>query len=246
MKKKKRKCIERNELLPLTSDVFFQPIPKFNQDRPLTDCVLTISGIEQCERENITKLCEALGAHVQKSLSSKVTGGFRQNTHLICREPLGPKYEAAKSWRIPIVYPEWVIECCVTGVLVEESKFCVQSGHNAAVATQLIDVLGRIRTNAADECANSTTVSGADAEQSGGYRDVTVDKSDETSVLSNLQKSGLNDSSLSASKNEAKKPRLDAVEYQQGTCFKITHNIFPQPLYLIEFRKFYFKNCKKK
>lgn len=196
--------------------------------------MVTISGIEQQEKDNISKLCEALGALVQKSLSSKNTGSFKQNTHLICKEPIGPKYDAARNWKMPVVYPEWAIECCVTGVRVEEAKFSVESGHNAA-STQLIEILNKIRTNnddAASSAANNTGAAAMAAEggedaTTGGQeeeeeeeemhsRNMTGPSADETSMVNQMQKSGLNDSSFSASKSESKKPRLEEADFNPG------------------------------
>lgn len=225
----------------MNEDVFYQPIPKFNTDRPLSECVVTISGIEQQEKDNISKLCEALGALVQKSLSSKNTGSFKQNTHLICKEPIGPKYDAARNWKMPVVYPEWAIECCVTGVRVEEAKFSVESGHNAA-STQLIEILNKIRTNnddAASSAANNTGAAAVaagddfdnDDETTGGQEEEMYSRNmtglgggdgvadagaDESSMVNQMQKSGLNDSSFSASKSESKKPRLEEADFNPG------------------------------
>lgn len=203
--------------MPISKELFYQPIPKFNTDRPLSDCVITISGIEQQEKDNLTKLCEALGACVQKSLSSKNTGQFRQNTHLICKEPIGPKFEAAKAWKVPIVYPEWVVECCVTGIRADEEKFSVENGHNALAATQLLQILDRIRTNA-DEAEESNTTTVAE-----DYRDQTgVSSGGDLSMAQSKHKCGLNDSSLSASKSESKKPRLEESDYHQQDIPKIS------------------------
>lgn len=192
--------------MALNDDIFYQPIPKFNTDRPLSECVITISGIDQPERDNIARLCEAIGARVQKSLSSKATGQFLPNTHLICREPLGPKYEAAKNWKIPIVYPEWAIDCCVTGVRVEEDKFSVENGHNA-LATQLIEILDGIRTNSYED---------DDDEDSNATR--TRNEASITQQQQQMQQSSnnLNDSSFTANKNESKKPRLEEDDYYRG------------------------------
>ena len=37
--------------------------------------------------------------------------GAKGNTHLICPEGAGQKYEAAMKWRLPIVSKEWLRAC---------------------------------------------------------------------------------------------------------------------------------------
>ena len=58
---KKRKCIEKNKIFELTDDVFYQPIPKHNDEKPLSSCVITISGFTGAEKDNISNLCKLLG-----------------------------------------------------------------------------------------------------------------------------------------------------------------------------------------
>lgn len=113
----KRKCIEQNKLLELTDDVFYQPIPRYNTDKPLSASVITISGYTSHEKDNIANLCKLLGAKIQNSLSLKRIGEMLANTHLICNKAIGPKYIAAKSWHLPVIGIHWIIDCCVTGSL---------------------------------------------------------------------------------------------------------------------------------
>jgi len=107
----------------LSEDVFYQPIPRYNTDKPLADCVITVSGFSSHEKDNITILCRLLGAQMQQSLSLKRTAEVLANTHLICNKAIGPKYVAAKSWGMPVVGSDWVIDCCVTGRLGLEQGF---------------------------------------------------------------------------------------------------------------------------
>ena len=50
---------------------------------------------------------------------------------------LGPKYIAAKSWNLPSVGSEWVIDSCVTGIKADEKKYSIENKINLQ---ELIDL----------------------------------------------------------------------------------------------------------
>ena len=130
--------------MDLNEDLFNQPIPRYNNDKPLTGCVITISGYPSQERESMETLCKLLGALTQASLCLKSYNNILPNTHLICKTAIGPKYIAAKSWNLPIVIAEWLAECCVTGMKADENKYIVGSQANLS---DLIEALNNIRRN---------------------------------------------------------------------------------------------------
>ncbi len=142
-------------MIPLDENIFNQPIPKFNTDKPLLECVITISGFSQIERDVITTLCQTLGAHCQQSLSLKHQAAILPNTHLVCRQSVGPKYVAAKSWGLPVVCPEWLVETCVTGSRTEESKYSIE--NTPLYQRELIEALAKIRQTNEEMSTNNSS-----------------------------------------------------------------------------------------
>ncbi|CCI47804.1 unnamed protein product [Albugo candida] len=63
----------------------------------------SISVYVGVDRVVILQLLELVGAKVTKKLS-------RRNTHLICLNPFGMKYEKAKEWNIPVVNAQWIMQ----------------------------------------------------------------------------------------------------------------------------------------
>jgi hypothetical protein len=206
-----RKCIELNKLVDLNEDIFYQPIPRFNQDRPLEGCVITISGFGNQEKENIGNLSKLLGAQIQNSLSLKLAAGILPNTHLICKQTNGPKYTAAKSWKLPIVCPEWLVESCAVGVKADEAKF--ELTETKKTFADLIEALNRMRKsddNTQSSCSDSARPPSsanktASSETSFAQFCHNQDNGDELPDQANP-----NDLSLSFH-NESKKPRLDGT-----------------------------------
>ena len=142
----KKKCIELNKIIyEMNEDIFYQPIPRYNDDKPLQGCVITISGYNNNEKEMIGNFCKLLGAVLQNSLSLKEQpSGLKANTHLISKLASGPKYSAAKSWRIPILSPEWLVDCCITGIKAEENKYLLDHDYNYQ---DLFDFAAKCRKN---------------------------------------------------------------------------------------------------
>lgn len=188
-----RKCIEQNKLLPLDQNPLYQPIPRFNQDRPLTGCVITISGYISYERETIANLCQLVGAVTQQPFSSKQTKTVFQNTHLICNVAEGPKYTAAKNWKIPAVTIEWLIDSCVSGIKADESKYSIDLNNKN---DEFIKNLDRIRRNVGSESQTTT---------------VRFDDRDTTELLTTLQinKEANEQTTLNASNNDKQDPTVD-------------------------------------
>ncbi len=140
-----QKCIESNRLVAVDDFVLYQPIPRFNSDRPLVNCVITISGYVQQERTMIASLCDLIGAKTQNAFSCKPSKDILPNTHLICKTADGPKYKAAKDWRIPTVCVEWLVESCVYGVKADEAKHSIDTMQTSYV--DFIQTLDKIRRN---------------------------------------------------------------------------------------------------
>jgi hypothetical protein len=189
--------------------------------------VITISGLFPNDKDNVANLCKHLGAHVQSSLSVKDTAQYKRNTHLICNQASGPKYEAARNWKMPIVFPEWAVESCVTGMKAEESKYSVESGVNTH-STQLIEALSKIRINCDDTgmftnsmCATNEISMNGGASSYGSAAaagDVSMNTRQMMMMMSQGKENAADLSSPMA-KYESKKPRLDQEDNDTGNLY---------------------------
>jgi topoisomerase (DNA) II binding protein 1 len=92
-----KSCIREERLIPPEEKALYQPIPKYNDSKPLVDFVITPSGFILEEKQIIYSLGKTLGAHVQASLSVKTSGEVFRNTHLISKQASGPKYNVIKN-----------------------------------------------------------------------------------------------------------------------------------------------------
>ena len=206
-----RKCIEQKILYSLNEHVLFQPVPRFNTDRPLTGCVITISGfLNGYEKDTLTSLCQLVGAVTQTSFSSKRSANIYPNTHLLCKSAEGPKYTASKQWKIPAVSVEWLIDSCVSGVKADEKKYLIESDNKYEDFIQNLDIIRRnINDNQTVTAATSmieynksTTI----VQQDDGGSPVKGSENDDFESPKSIYKG--NDSSL-LNDSVSKKPRLD-------------------------------------
>lgn len=85
---------------------------------------ISITGFVKPERTAIYQLINAIGATSTENLS-------RDNTHLICREAKGPKYEKAQVWRLHVVTVDWIYHIARFGYGGESS-----SGDNLKVGCE--------------------------------------------------------------------------------------------------------------
>jgi hypothetical protein len=211
-----RKCIEQNIQYPLNEHVLYQPIPRFNTDRALSGCVITISGYVSYEKETISSLCQLVGAVTQSSFSSKMSKDIYPNTHLICKTADGPKYTASKTWKIPAVSIEWLIDSCVSGVKADENKYSIASGNKYE---EFIQNLDKIRRNMAFSQQNQTTIN---EDRSLTTTIVNTDSplvndGNETVEFESPKNNNANNSSL-LSYSASKKPRLDDQDTPSTTA----------------------------
>ncbi len=208
-----RKCIDQKVIHPVQDHVLFQPIPRFNNDRSLTGCVVTISGfLGGYEKDTLTSLCQLLGAVTQNSFSSKQTPTVYPNTHLLCKTADGPKYTASKTWKIPAVSLEWLVDSCVSGMKADEKKYLIESGNNYQ---EFIQNLDKIRRNLSDSQQNqSDLVSTIKNDEMTTTILVNENKSDNDMTVDyespkiNQQQQAANNSSL-LNDSVSKKPRLE-------------------------------------
>lgn len=208
-----KKCIETNKLVRFDDNVLYQPIPRFNNDLPLKDCVITISGYLNYEKDAINSLCVLLGAVTQASFSLSTKNAILPNTHLICKTAEGPKFNASIKWNIPAVRVEWLLESVATGFKADESKYMIQDENFKT--SEFIESLNRIRNS---HLLNTQLTNDEYVEQQ-HEDDVPTMRLDASETQLNAQNG--NDSSLSMSVTESKKPRLE-VEEAKEQSFKIS------------------------
>jgi len=117
-------CLDSEQLLPAE---YHHRVLGQIQGQPLKGVVACLSGYGGREREFLSKLVTALGGNSQEVFAKRdnprknVLGG----THLICPEAEGPKYNAAKKWKVIIVTKDWLQVCLRNRVRVSEKDFLV-------------------------------------------------------------------------------------------------------------------------
>jgi hypothetical protein len=80
--------------------VLFQPRP-WPLQLLSKDLKLAVTGFVHSDRTAVIQLIRAVGASYTESMKPK-------NTHLICRDAKGPKYEKAIEWRLHVVSIDWL------------------------------------------------------------------------------------------------------------------------------------------
>lgn len=196
--------------------------------------MITISGYANDEKDNIGNFCKLLGAFVQQSLSLKdQQSGIRANTHLISKLMTGPKYSAAKSWKKPIVTPEWLVDCCITGIKADEAKYFIENQYSYK---DLMENVAKVRKNeenltnssygggtnpSSNKAAVETTNDSCLAEYLNSSKNVFDERPKEKLVQKKLSETLQNEETINENEpankndlslsfhNESKKPRLD-------------------------------------
>ncbi|XP_034562035.1 DNA topoisomerase 2-binding protein 1 [Notolabrus celidotus] len=120
-------CVEKECVLPLSSNPLFTPVPVMDGRFPLKDCVLSVSQFTGAERESLVELAKHLGANVQDYFVrlANQKKGMLASSHLVLQSPEGTKYQAAKKWGLPAVTMHWILESARIGQRAEEGRFLV-------------------------------------------------------------------------------------------------------------------------
>ncbi|XP_072234547.1 DNA topoisomerase 2-binding protein 1 [Leuresthes tenuis] len=120
-------CVEKECVLPLSSNPLFTPVPVREGRFPLRDCVLSVSQFTGAERESLVELAKHLGANVQDYFVrlANQKKGMLASTHLVLQSPDGTKYQAAKKWGLPAVLMHWILESARTGQRAQEERYLV-------------------------------------------------------------------------------------------------------------------------
>ncbi|KAM5291854.1 DNA topoisomerase 2-binding protein 1 [Ctenodactylus gundi] len=122
-------CIDYQILNDPKSNPLFTPIPVMTGMAPLKDCVISFSQCVGAEKESLVFLANHLGASVQEYFvrKSNAKKGMLASTHLILKEPVGSKYDAAKKWNLPAVTITWLLESARVGKKADESLFLIEN-----------------------------------------------------------------------------------------------------------------------
>jgi hypothetical protein len=83
---------------------------------------IAVTGFKGVERIGLRNIVESIGAVYTDDMGSK-------NTHLICKEAVGPKYDKAIEWGLHVVSVDWLYRICYHGYkqVYEETYSLVQS-----------------------------------------------------------------------------------------------------------------------
>ena len=91
--------IVKKKVLPPWKAVHF-PLPA-NFEPPCTNMILTITGFEDRDRDFVKDMIKMAGA--------TYTGYFSKHNHaIVCKRPMGEKFEKAREWRVPAVSVQWL------------------------------------------------------------------------------------------------------------------------------------------
>eukprot|EP00092_Neocalanus_flemingeri_P028822 GFUD01031294.1.p1 GENE.GFUD01031294.1~~GFUD01031294.1.p1 ORF type:complete len:765 (+),score=231.03 GFUD01031294.1:287-2296(+) len=91
--------VVRKKVLPPWKAIHF-PLPA-NFEPPCTNMILTLTGFEDRDRDYVKDMIKIAGA--------TYTGYFTKHNHaIICKRPVGEKFEKAREWRVPAVSIQWL------------------------------------------------------------------------------------------------------------------------------------------
>merc|ERR1719322_1729454 len=91
--------IVKKKVLPPWKAVHF-PLPA-NFEPPCSNMILTLTGFEDRDRDFVKEMIKMAGA--------TYTGYFSKHNHaIICKRPMGEKFDKAREWRLPAVSIQWL------------------------------------------------------------------------------------------------------------------------------------------
>lgn len=122
-------CIDYQTLIDPKSNPLFTPVLVMTGMTPLEGCVISFSQCVGAEKDSLIFLAKHLGASVQEYFvrKSNAKKGMLASTHLILKEPVGSKYEAAKKWNLPAVTITWLLETARMGKKADENDFLMEN-----------------------------------------------------------------------------------------------------------------------
>ena len=88
--------------------------------RPLTGCLITVTGLAQATRKKLETIIVAQGGEYIPDLK-------RSSTHLIAETASGVKHRYALAWGIPVVRMSWIFECVNQRKCVPTQQFALDA-----------------------------------------------------------------------------------------------------------------------
>ncbi|XP_061727736.1 uncharacterized protein LOC133532892 [Cydia pomonella] len=117
-------CLSQQALTPI--EYYHRPVhlksPASNPLHGVVACLSTYSGVERAFLDELAKLC---GAVMQQRFCRRSNSSALASTHLICPEPGGAKYCAARKWGVPVVRAGWLLACARSGERPGEAEHAV-------------------------------------------------------------------------------------------------------------------------
>ncbi|XP_063392288.1 DNA topoisomerase 2-binding protein 1-A-like [Cydia fagiglandana] len=134
-------CLSRQELTPI--EYYHRPVhlksPASNPLHGVVASLSTYSGVERAFLDELAKLC---GAAMQQRFCRRSNNSALASTHLVCPEPTGAKYTAARKWGVPVVRASWLLACAERGVRVDEAEHSVdQEAAESILSRYLSNIL---------------------------------------------------------------------------------------------------------
>jgi hypothetical protein len=115
----------------------------------MIQCNITITNYVGQAREDILTMAKHLGANVSRNMSA-------QNTHLICANAVGEKYDRALQWNLHIVNHFWLEDIYVTWTFQREAK--PKYSHFSISLGDMVNKSGIVRTNSNRSVLKEATI----------------------------------------------------------------------------------------
>eukprot|EP00899_Mesostigma_viride_P024465 jgi/Mesvir1/5202/Mv15335-RA.1 len=109
-------CIRTRKLLVHDAKTLFQPVPTLEGVPGMEHVVVSLSGYKGDSRNELKDLVCTMGGQCTGTLS-------RENTHLVCYEFEGKKWEKAVEWRMKVVNHMWLEDSFRLWEMADESKY---------------------------------------------------------------------------------------------------------------------------
>jgi len=91
--------IKKKKVMPPWKAIHF-PLPA-QFEPPCANMILTLTGFQERDRDYVKEMIKIVGA--------KYTSYFSKHNHaIICKAPVGEKYDKAREWKVPVVSVQWL------------------------------------------------------------------------------------------------------------------------------------------
>eukprot|EP01080_Neovahlkampfia_damariscottae_P012741 gene12741-6933_t len=122
-------CIESDKVLDLKKKILYQPIVIRNKNKK--EVKISTASIHGDEKDDLKEIIEILGGRL-------ISGMDKSTDYLIVRNKENKKYQYAKDNNIPIVIPQWILECGKKGFFVNEFPYLYENTYDIIESQQEI------------------------------------------------------------------------------------------------------------